>query len=281
MVCLSNTRNGAARLLVACGSLLFIFLICFSSEKKEETMTHQSVSSTDKKDGWSVGRILKSGDKSAVASLQADFNQRPGIYTAQFSITPIDPFIPPPPIVGYYAPIQAEAEIDWAVEGNTIVRKVSVANGMSISGPGQAVRIVIKDVTVGGGASLTLGQRYFTSVNVTPGLRAADSIPPIYVPEVNVSIVAPGTTLVVPVPQNIGVKSLMVTVASLTGVPLPEQTVQVYQLGPSPTIQPLAVYDPRAYQFAPVIPGCNNIMLQTALIAPDSAYFGLVWGIDG
>jgi hypothetical protein len=245
-------------------------------------MTHQSIGSTDKKDGWSVSRILKSGDKNAVVSLQADFKQKPGIYTAQFSIVPIDPFVPPPPIVGYYAPIQAEAEIDWAVEGNTIVRKVSVTNGLSISGPGQAVRIIVRDVTIGDGTpSKTLGQKYFASVNVTPGLRATDNIPPTLVPEVSSTIIAPGTSIQVAVPQNSGVKSVLVAVASVSAVPLPEQCVQVYQLGPSPVIQPLAVYDPRAYSFAPLVPGCNLLNIQNSGTSPDSIYVSVIWGIDG
>jgi hypothetical protein len=232
-------------------------------------------SGIEKKDGWSVGRAMLSGDKSRTASLQADFRQKPGIYTAQFTIVPTD-LTPPPPILAFYAPMRAEATIDWAVEGNTVTRKISVTNGASISGPGQAVRIVVEDTTVvvpGG----ILGQKYFVGITLVPGLRAADGIPPI-LNESGVTFLPVTSSVLTNVPQNVGIKSVLVTVGTPSGAPLPEQTIQVYQYAPGGQL--LALYDPRAYEFYPLMPGCVAILIQNNS-ATEPVATSVSWGVDG
>jgi hypothetical protein len=229
------------------------------------------------KNGWSVARNMVTGDKALIASLQADFKQKPGIYTAQFTISTIDKTAPPIPPGKFFAPIQAIAEIDWAVEGNTITRKISVANGASISGPGQAVRITIKDVSYISDSDFVLGQKYFVAATLTPGLRAT-AFPPILTIENKATTILPGGTASFPVPDNAGVTSVLVTVISSVGLAIPEQGVQVTQDGNFFTAT--AQYDPRAYEFVPLIPGTAKISVNNLTAANDMAVF-VVWGIDG
>jgi len=246
-------------------------------------MTHQSVPSTDKKDGWSVGRVLASGDKSIIASLQADFIQKPGMYTAQFSLAPID-LTPPPPIFpnppNTFAPIKAEAEITWAVEGNTIVRKISVSNGVTISGPGQAVHIVIKDASVISPSlppHTVLGQKYFVAVTLTPGVRPSDTLPPVLFQANAVLGIPAGGAALIDIPQNVGVKSVLVTVADVAGNSILEQHAQTGQLGPAGNT--MTLYDPRAFGFFPVLPGAVGIELLNK--SGVTLVFSVLFGVDG
>jgi hypothetical protein len=234
------------------------------------------ITGIQKKDGWSAGRQMTSGNKSQIVSLQADFLQKPGIYTAQFTITPLEP-VPPPPVIGFFAPIRAEATVFWAVEGNTVTRKLSVTNGASISGPGQAVRIVIADVTVGGVPSAQLGQPYFCAVTLVPGLRPTDGIPPLLNND-NATFLPAPSSAPFNVPQNVGVKSLLVTVGTPSGAPLPEQQIQVYQYSAGGNL--LALYDPRAYEFYPLMPGCVSILVQNNSLT-EVVVCSVTWGIDG
>jgi hypothetical protein len=243
-------------------------------------------SGIEKKDGWSVSRELVSGDDSRVCSLQADFRQKPGIYTAQFLIATVDlvPPQPPGPQLLFYEPILAEAEIEWAVEGNTVKRRLSVLNGATISGPGQAVRIVVRDSTVLSSAPLpftyVLGQKYIVAVTLTPGLRAADSPPVLWsdngIQAGVVITINPGFDFVLPVPIDAGSKSVLVTVAS-AGTPIPEQAARVTQedgLG-----IPMAAYDPRAFSFCPLVPGIAQLRLNNFGVT--DLLFSVFWGIDG
>jgi hypothetical protein len=269
---------------VACGLLTVAIPACYAEVKKEDyDMTHQSVPSTDKKDGWSVGRVLASGDKSIIASLQADFIQKPGMYTAQFSLAPID-LTPPPPIFpnppNTFAPIKAEAEITWAVEGNTIVRKISVSNGVTISGPGQAVHIVIKDASVISPSlppHTVLGQKYFVAVTLTPGVRPSDTLPPVLFQANAVLGIPAGGAALIDIPQNVGVKSVLVTVADVAGNSILEQHAQTGQLGPAGNT--MTLYDPRAFGFFPVLPGAVGIELLNK--SGVTLVFSVLFGVDG
>src|SRR3972149_4041104 len=128
--------------------------------------------------GWSKSGTMTSGDRSAKVSLQANFRHT-GNYTVQFKLFPKPGGAPLPP--SFFAPIQAEASIVLSVEGNSVERRLSLANGASLTGVAQGVRIVVSDVTETAGPPILLGQAYFVGITVAPGVRGSDSTAPVLV----------------------------------------------------------------------------------------------------
>jgi hypothetical protein len=219
----------------------------------------------------SGNKTLVSGDTANTLGIQAHF-LRPGTYTAYFTFEPLDSLTAPPTI----APVRIEATIEWMVGGNTVTRRVSIVNGTSIQGVCESVRIVVRDVTVPVGATVTLGIRYNVSVSVAPGARGSYETPPILCESTSISILA-GNVFVGAIPQNVGAKSILVMVAAPSGVPIAEQACQVAQVNSA--FVPLGQYDPRAFAWAPVLPGASNFQLFNN--SPVTLLFAVVFGIDG
>jgi len=128
-----------------------------------------------KSGGWSAsGKLTNDGQSNM--GLQANFladrqdNPIPAKdYTIQF-------FVSQPSTVGFINP---QAEISWSVEGNTIRRVVSVTNGVSVSGVGQAAKVVVRDQTPQGIGGITYGITYDVSVTIAPGSRPTTGQPPL------------------------------------------------------------------------------------------------------
>jgi hypothetical protein len=120
----------------------------------------------ERRSGWSQSGTLTSQSSGGTVGLQANFVE-PGPYTVQFGIVP--------PADG--SAVEATATVEWSVAGNVIQRQLTVGNGVEISAPAEAVKVIIVDATpstFAGG-----GQTYFVSINVVRGLRANYSRPPI------------------------------------------------------------------------------------------------------
>src|SRR5208283_1031541 len=105
-------------------------------------MDRRQLSALQGKDGWSAAGALQASGTGQV-KLQADFSKGgvgSGQYTVQFNVNaPPNPTNP--------NPIFTEALLTWIVEGNSVTRHISIANGTSITGSGQAVTVVIYDNT--------------------------------------------------------------------------------------------------------------------------------------
>jgi hypothetical protein len=232
-----------------------------------------------KKRGWSASGEMVGGDTSKKVSLQAVFGS-PETYTIQFQLSTIDP--PRGGAGPYWAPTQAQARISWSVEGNTIERIVSVSDGTSVQGVGQGVRVVVEDVSGPIGTASVLGRRYNVSVSVAPGSRGSDSLPPILLDTNVQSTTAINTTTSIPVPQDAGVKSVMVTVYSLFGAVIPSGGARVFQQYDDAAGN-LTAYDPREANgggFVPLMPGVTNIVVQNNAVA-DTLVWSVIFGIDG
>jgi len=238
-------------------------------------MPHQSYDGMGPKEdfpkvSWSASNVMATGDVSKTVSLQAVF-KRPCTYTASFSLVPLKDLI----VEG--ADLRAEATIEWSVDGNTVTRKVNVSNGVSVQGTGEGVRIVVRDVTVGGGGPL--GIEYAVTVNVARGPRAGYNTPPILVPQVEFMTLAAGVGGNIPIPQNCGIKSLLVTVVRAVTDPTPilDQGVKVFQQNASGST--LCGYDPRAFQWVPIGPGVTDITVQNDTLGV--VKFTIFFGVDG
>jgi len=213
-------------------------------------------------------------DQSKTVSLQANFAQGKrgaGPYTIQFSIGPQLKFR----LLQGGNPTQAEATIDWSVEGNTIRRVVSVSNGMSVSGVAQAVRVVVNDTTLPN----TPAQPgdYLVEITVAPGTRPGSNIFPTLMRAVNSTLIGAGLTITIPIPEGIGISSISVPIASVPGGPIPDQGLQVKQGNTVPT--DFVTYDPRTDQWVPLFPGATVIRLTNNTAFQILAM--VIFGIDG
>lgn len=219
--------------------------------------------------GWSMAGNLQVGNTNAAVSLQVDF-PIPDYYTVQFGILPFTD----PTATGPFTP---EATIDWVVAGNFIQRRISVGQGSSISGTGQACRVVLRDVTNTGGVP---GGIYGGTILITPGSRPAKGQPPIlWAGQAFNLAAAAGQTIMVPL--DAGVISVDVEVSFPAGTVLTDVDVQVRQLDIAVATvlkqynRPVAQND-----FVPLVPGCGSLRI-TNNHASATAVITVIWGIDG
>ncbi len=227
----------------------------------------------EKSGGWSQSGVMHTGSLTDQVSLQAKFPKAES-YTVQFGINPS---------AGALAEaVQAEALISWSVEGNTVTRRVNVANGASVTGTGQAVRVVMADRTVGG-----TGKDYVVSVQVAPGSRPSTQQPPTLIPVPAFFNVAPTGGVsdpVIPIPTDAGAISVFVTVtavgpggpvASAEGIATVDQ-----QISGGFTRK---TYDPRTAEWVPLTPGATFLQLHNnnTVISGIHLFFSVTFGIDG
>jgi hypothetical protein len=231
--------------------------------------------------GWSTsGKIVASNVNNTEVKLQADFAERgpdgqniPGSgagknYTVQFNIRRLSGGNDDSP------PIQAEAVIQWTVEGNFVTRRVSVSNGTSVTGTGQACKVVVTDKsqTNNGVTPIT----YEVDIQITPGTRGSYSQPPCWVPtnppgDFNI---ANGGALVIQLPDDLGAISAATTVFS--GAAIADGTTQVLMMAGNNILK---TYDAKTPGFVPMAPGTNKIVLTNN--SGDAALFSLTVGVDG
>ncbi len=234
------------------------------------------------KTGWSVSGNLIVGDSTKTVQLQADF-ATPGEYTLQFNIGPA---------VGSNTAAVAEALITWSVEGNSVQRRVTITPGCSVSGVGQAVRITMNDASVGIAGTIPDGKQYRVSAQVARGPRPTTSVPPTYIPSGDGNygkgayIVLIGTPVDVPIPVDAGVSSVYVAVAGFvaaSGVAAAVNFPIVNHIVPD-SLGDLRVqrYDPRTFQWVPLVPGATKIQLSNFNTVAGVAYaYYVAFGVDG
>lgn len=232
-------------------------------------MNMQSNSRGKPRTGWSASGVMASGDKSKIVSLQATFEVS-GAYTASFSLEPTT-FGGPTD-----APIRAEATIEWAVAGNTVVRKISVDNGISIQGVGESVRITVNDTSVASGAGIVLNKPYVVNVLVAQGPRAGYNTPPTLRRQIPADSIPAAGTLIIQVPEKAGIKNMMVLISSPTGIAIPNQGVVAVMRSPG---NDLYTYDPRDFDWVPMAAGAVVVNIKNFTAAAVLA--SVVFGIDG
>jgi hypothetical protein len=234
------------------------------------------VNALEKKTGWSQSGKLRVGSSGNPVTLQAIF-KKPGPYTVQIAIP--NPFFTS---AGMAFASKATATLIWTVEGNQIVRQVSVGNGVSVQGVGEGVTVIVNDTT-DGTAKAVPGIDYDVSISVAYGTRATTQQPPqfdVFDPATGGAfVIAPGGSAFVRIPQNIGVISVLVTAGFPSGTNgvIPPNDVQVVHSGV--VIQ--KSYDPRILTtFVPVGPGTNLITVNN-LNGAQTYDVSITFGIDG
>lgn len=129
------------------------------------------------KKGWSVNGVLAQGVSKKRVALQAKFG-KVGTYTVQFGVvhSVLEETAP--------CPTRINATITWSVEGNTVSRRISVANGTQISGTGEAVSVLVEDnTTINKLGPPDPDVEYNVSVLITPGTRPSKEMPPVLLSE--------------------------------------------------------------------------------------------------
>lgn len=232
--------------------------------------------------GWAVTGNLTAGTDDAV-SLQANFKYV-GYYTIQFSMEQ-------PDIEFETGGIFALADITWTVAGNPITRRVSIVNGMTISGMGESVYVEMYDFSqpdasavykvacsVARGARPVAGNIPNLSINTeslkTEAARRGESVG---------SILLPGASRTWDVPVGAGVNSVFIGVAPVdytanSYTSLRDALVGFWEL----TTQTGIAWD-NMNRWIPLMPASAriNIALNAAYVGATGVWVAPLWGVEG
>lgn len=193
-------------------------------------------------------------------------------------------------------PIQAEAFITWSVGGNSVTRKVTVANGTTVQGVAESVQVSIYDVTntnFGAAPGTPNGVEYEVQVGVSKGTRGSNGFSPIFIPSDSTghpyySVILSGGTLSfeIAVPSEIGATTFGVEAIGFIAGP------SYKAIGSSSLIiiqkQNLKIVSISEFRgsgvFIPLIPGTDLIEIDFNTV-PDPAlttiWVTAMFGIDG
>jgi hypothetical protein len=170
---------------------------------------------------------------------------------------------------------QAEAVVTYRdPSGTPVQRRCSLPYTTSIQGVGSSVSVRVFDVPVAAASGGVAGNKYTVSIACARGARPALSqLPTLFG---GAFTVLEASNVVVPIPQDAGVCSVLVMCVSGLHAVKPE--VAVTQQNPTGA---LGAWDPTINaQFVPIAPGATQIKI--ANVDPGNNTNATVfWGIDG
>ncbi len=213
------------------------------------------------KTGWSVAGSLFTENSDITVSLQQVFTEV-STYTVQIAVRG-------------ETPGRATALIAWNVDGNEILRRVDVCQGVSISGVAGAVRVVVSDAT-NTGDSPAPSTEYTVGITVAKGVRAGPSIPTLLAEEGTVAIAA-GASATWSVPLTSGITAFQVHLNAAPPVAPIYGDVSFSQLtyGAAGVLQGAV----RPFQWIPLGNGTYTITIANDTTLPAAAT--IIYGIDG
>jgi hypothetical protein len=230
----------------------------------------------DTRKGWAGGNQLVVGDSTGSVGFQRSFyhaNESDGEQEEDASVRTVT-F----QVNGFGFP---EAVITAAVAGNAVRRRITVANGTSISLPASTINVDVKDNAPAG--EFTGGDKYGVSITCAPGTRGGSmQVPGLVLRDAtnNVDIdVANGATVQIAVPPDAGGIALNFAArATQAGiVPIPAGSVAIQQCRGAVVLKE---YDPVVFgQWVPLIGGSDNIKIHN--FNAFHIQCGLVLGVDG
>jgi len=237
--------------------------------------------------GPGVPTVLASSLLGRGLKFQADFTmdcydgERPAEqYTVQFGITP--------PAKYQFIHPNVTAEIQFSVSGNTVIRRISLGDGTSISGICEALSVKVIDQTVDIPIDPDTGLpdfnvEYIVSVNAAPLPRSDGYTPPIFRPLRDLQhgpyLVVPGGPVPVAVPTIAGgVKSLMVMVSHATGGTLAGAGV----IFADQTATAIGTYNPQSPIWVPMLPTTHSLFfLNGNPPLSGTLIYTPIYGVDG
>src|SRR5262245_46015170 len=174
--------------------------------------------------GWGTSDDLIAGNPGRHVTLQFPL-RRACEHTVQLGCIPGTTN----PVPGVVLQFAAEAEIFWSTGGNTVRRVVSVKDGMSVSGVGEHVKVVVTDKSVfaeGGPDDLIA---WPVSILVAPGSRGTIQQPPYLEEPLPIVVPAAGASTPILVLRECGVVSAYVTGGAVVGTVAAEHSIIVDQ----------------------------------------------------
>jgi hypothetical protein len=220
-------------------------------------------------------------DRLGFLSMQAKFGYL-STYTVQISAPSIV-------VPGQDVRSLAEAQITWTVEGNRVRRRVTVGNGVSVTGTAESVEVIVRDVTLDGAAfPAGFDPSYVVSAQVTRGTRPAQQQPPTLIPDppdatwvqgaVAVPALNASTGLVVPSDTGAIALNAVIVSDAPAGAVLPQGSVTIMELEGGVVRRE---YDPREYgAWVPLLPSASSVVVRN-YNAGTSIRASLLFGIDG
>jgi hypothetical protein len=203
-----------------------------------------------------------------------------GTMTLQFQVQP--PVSATNGINGVFA---CQALISWTISGNRVTRRISVGNGRTITGVGEAVTVQLIDHTadIFGVGSPSLGLGYGVDVQVGIGPRGSTAQLPTLT-EANSFVVLDGTTPTesLKIPQDAGAIAVQVLVSAEAGLATPTDDFSVSAIFNNGAGN-IGAFDPLNDKgMIPIPAGANNLSITNNTTGPTIPLrITVIWGIDG
>ncbi len=178
-------------------------------------------------------------------------------------------------------PVNCIADILWTTGGVTVKRRVSVANGVSISGCAESVRVIVSDATINYLAEVpSKPLTYTVNITVARGVRAdPEPVTLVQFPPLATGAifqVPAGGSITIPIPQDVGIVSANVSASPNPPIAITDGQVIVQQIYGTTVFRQ---YDPRTFEWVPVLPGMS--LLKIVNNNANLVVVSVVWGIDG
>src|SRR4029079_9412171 len=278
-------RNPRRRWLlgITAAYLVIVTSGCVPTAEAETMSEHQY--------GWAQGGPLVTGSggtaltgRGGAVNMKAELAREDGV-TIQFNVSLPSRNVRP----------HTQATIVSTIAGNEVKRRITVVDGSSITVRGKTIQVQARDYTL---PSIDIDHEYNVEILATLGIRASINQPPVlepliyatsfanfvagtFIPVTGTIVVAPGAVAVVPIPEDSGVNSVLVTAGrnNAAGV-FDQDDVSCYQVDIAAVIQ--RVYNPMIYtEFVPIVSNSSGIALLVKAGAPDSVEFAVSFGVDG
>lgn len=245
-------------------------------------MTDSNQRINSRSGGWSQSTRLVTGRTASVNSLQFSDNES-SEFTVQFEIAGSTAT----------AAIQCEATVCFQCEGNKAQRRISIVNGVSITGRGQGVMVLLKDNTSPLLRPSPLELEYTVDVLASRGVRAFSGYQPILrapLPSVTsggASISSAGSfpipateTRYVGIPQDAGAFSAGVFICSSVIPPIVDPNVIVTARSSIFPAVALKIWNPFINPgYMPLPPGADELVIVNA--SGTAVYASVDYGIEG
>ncbi len=244
-----------------------ILFTLFGCEPAQEFTGSEENDMAQRKRDWAQSGDLRTGQQGMGISLQTAFGEL-GVHTVQF-------FMKTPKAVANLR-IRARAEIEWSVNGNTVLRQIHVADGSAITGAAESVVVrVFDDSQWFGAPGAAPTQSYVGTIMVSPGTRAS-IFPPIF--EGNRVVIANGGNSDEVIPDNIGVQSFQIETDAMQSEALGPLGTLLADQRDTAAVR-LAITDPRRFQWNTMMPGAR--ILRLANNTGGQIVCKVVYGIEG
>jgi hypothetical protein len=184
-----------------------------------------------------------------------------------------------------FSPLIVEAKITWSVAGNSVTRRVSVANGVAISGLANHINVEVYPVLVAGSIWNVNLSPFQANILAAAGVRPNIQQPPT-LQLTSIEVLAPPNLPVdILVPHDAGITSVFAKVWSLTGsFPAEDSEVIMFASQEGPVFNPQRSWNPAVdFSWVPFFGSCDTIQLvnHDTLASGNSLYYSIVYGIEG